>query len=103
MPKTKNKHEERFYRCPGAWIGNMPGQMFDGRYYGNPNIGHIIVNPAKAVWAIRFLRRFYLLTGSAIHDEGCGGSLGLRINLETNPRERIAIPALAPANEQVAA
>lgn len=79
-PNAKNKHEDRFYRCPGAWIGNLPG-LYD------PNKGHIVVDPNKAIYACHFLRRFYTLTGSHFHDAGCGGNPGLLIEFETKGRE----------------
>ena len=81
------KHERRFFDCPGAWIGCLPGLITS-----NPNYGHIVVDPTKAVYATRFLSRFYTLTGSKIYDAGCGGNPGLTIEFETKGKEWMPMP-----------
>ena len=85
MKTNKDKHEERFHRCPGAWIGNLPGV----KTYGTFNDGHIVVDAKKAWMALPFLSRYYRVIGSEAYDAGCGGPLGLLIRIETKGKERI--------------
>lgn len=37
----KELHEKRFFDCPGAWTGFLPGH----EDVGDPNQGHITINP----------------------------------------------------------
>ena len=92
----KNKHERRFYDCPGAWVGNMPGSM-----PSIPNSGSIVVDAEKAIMAIRFLNRYYTLTGSSAYDQG--GAIGLTIQFETKGAEWVPPVDKAEYPEPVAA
>ena len=85
IAKAKTVHENRFYNCPGAWVGNMPGDVA-GSFL---NRGHIVVDSEMVVPAIKFLSRFYVLTGSQVSRTHDGVRDGLLIRLETKGREYI--------------
>ena len=66
--------DDRFYRCPGAWYGTLPGQA--SRY------GHICIDPAKLLAAIAFLRRWYHITATSVEQVVAQGHAGILFQLE---------------------
>jgi len=66
--KKMGKKREITFSIPGGWYGNDPGY-----YAPDTKAGNVVVNPTKAVHAIRWLSRRAEILGTALSDDANPG------------------------------